>query len=317
MFKRKMLAGIGLMSLSLLSACGGGGGSNGASNFPNKTVTVVVHTEPGGGADLFARTLAPVLSKKLGASVVVVNKSGGSSTNALNYVVRQKPDGYTLVAMTDTFLVNPLLNKTQFDYTDMTPVSRMLIDPMVVYVRADSKLQSLEEMMTELKTHHMKLGVPQAGSVESIVITALIQKYHPKIDVATYEDGGQALLGVLSGDIAVAVAEAAEVIAQVEAKKVRILGTFTSERSPALPDVPTFKETGYDAVIDKFRGISGPSDMPAAVVKTLESALKSVSADDGYQKSLAHNMQIPGYMPSNEFGEFIKSQASFYKQSLK
>jgi len=290
-----------------------------ADKYPSKTITLVSHSGPGGGADLFLRSLAPFIQKKLNKTVVVENRPGGSSAIAMNYVKGMPPDGHTLMGATDTLLITPLRNKVPASTHDLRPVSRILLDGDVIYVRADSKWTS-ESMLEAITkgTQNVNWGTPQAGSPESINVTILIKKYRCKINSVAYGDGAKSLMGVLGGDVEASIAELAEIQPQLQAKQLRVILTFNSERIPQISDVPTFIENGFpDVVFDKFRGLLIHKDTSDEVVKILDGTIAEIVKDPEYLKLAERNVQIPAYLNSKAFGEFLKKTEAGYESYFK
>jgi tripartite-type tricarboxylate transporter receptor subunit TctC len=131
------------------------------------------------------------------------------------------------------------------------------------------------------------------------------------------QDGGAGVTSVLGGHLVASLAEPAEIGAQIEAKQVRVLATFTTKRMPQMPDVPTFNELGYDVAIDKFRGIAAPKGTPKDVVAKLEKALKQVLDSPDYKKVYDANFQIPNFIGSDEFAKFLVKKEASYASALK
>lgn len=287
-------------------------------DFPTKAITLVAHTAPGGGGDVFCRQVGKALQTTLGKSVVIDNRPGGSGAVALQYVSEAKPDGYTLLAITDTMIITPLNNKVPKDLSNLKPVSRLVLDANVLYTKADSKWTA-DSMLDAIKNGNAKVkwADSQAGTPEDIAIQTLITKYGSKINSVIMGDGSKAITSVLSGDTEASVAEVAEILPQLKANQVKVLLSFNSTRIPALPDVPTFVEKGYpDLVIDKFRGFAVPKDTPDEIVKILEDAFKKTIDDADYKKTYTENNQIPSFLGSADFTKFVSQRTETYKKAF-
>ncbi|MFZ5634284.1 MAG: tripartite tricarboxylate transporter substrate binding protein [Bacillota bacterium] len=284
-------------------------------DYPTKAITAVSHSSPGAGADLFCRQAGKGLQNVLGKPVVTENRSGGSGAIALQYVAEAAPDGYTMLGITDTLVITPLKNNVPKSLHDLKPVARLVLDGNVLYARADSKWTA-ESMINAITKggEKVKWGAPQAGSPESVATDTLIKKYGAKINAVAYADGAKALTGVLNGDVDASMAEVAEILPQLEAKKVKVLLSFNSQRVPTLPDVPTFVEKGFpDIVVDKFRGFAVPKNTPDEVVKILEEAFKKAMDDPEYKKAYTANNQIPAYLNAADFQKFLNDTEAKYK----
>lgn len=331
----KKLFAILLTGMLLVVGCGttkpattptsSGGSSSGTSapaatkvDFPTKTVTLVAHTAPGGGADVFARQSGKALQNVLGKTVVIDNRSGGSGAIALQYGAEAKPDGYTVLAITDTMIITPLSNQIPKDLSYFKPVARLVIDPSVLYVKADSKW-TLDSLLDAIKngTANVKWAASQAGTPETMAIDTLIKKYNSKINSVMMGDGSKAITAVLSGDVEASIAEVAEIRPQLDAKQLKVLAVFNSQRIPAMKDVPTMVEKGFpDLVLDKFRGFAVPKDTPDNIVKVLEDSFKKVLDDPDYKKIYDSNMQIPAFQGSVDLQKTLDAKKATYKEAF-
>lgn len=289
-----------------------------ASSFPTKTVTLVAHTAPGGGGDVFCRPVAKALQEIWGKPVVVDNRPGGSGAVSLQLVSESRPDGHTLLALTNTHLITAIRSNIPKTMADLQPVSRLLLEGVLLYVKQDSKWTAESFLEALFKgTVNLKIGSSQAGTPDSMAIETLAKKYKAKINMVVFPDSNKAIVAVLSGDVDAATSEISELKPQLDAKKLKVLLTFNSKRIPAFPNVPTFVEKGYpEAVIDKFRGFAAPKDTPSEAIKALEEAFKKVLENADYRKTLANAEQIPAYQNAADFQKFITETDNSYKAAL-
>lgn len=304
-----------LITALIITGCGQSVGTQKTVKYPEKAITVVAFTGPGGGSDLFSRQSGKALQTILGKPVMTENRVGGSGAVAMQNVAESKPDGYTLIGVTNTLLITPIRNQTPKSMADMIPIARLVLDPMVVYVRADSKYDS-NSFLEAIKNGDgsLKVACPQAGSPETIAMETLSKKYNGKIHMIPYPDSSKALPAVLGGDVDASMGELAELIPQLEAKTVKIVMALTTKRIPSHPDMPTFVEKGYaDVNVDKFRGYAAPKGTPPEVIKILEEACKKALDDPEYKKTYTNNYQVPAYLGSEEFGKFLKETEDKYR----
>ncbi len=282
-----------------------------AAAYPTKPVVLITHSSPGAGGDIFLRNLTKHLEPYLGgASLVVENKAGGGGAIALNAVVTARPDGYTLLGVTPTYLQTPLLGKTARNYRDTTAVARVFIDPMILYVKYDSPFKSAKEIIENARKNpgKQRWGGATPGSVEHM-IGHQIQKV-AKIEVVpvTFEGGGDLLIAVLGGHVDLGIGEPGEVMGQVEAKKLRILASFTEKRLTLLPDVPTMKEIGNNVVVEKFRGIVGPKGLPAEVLTWWEGKIQQVLKDAKYKSYYESVNLLPAFLGSKDYTANVEKE---------
>lgn len=304
-----------LVAALVVTGCGQSTETKKSVKYPEKAITVVAFTGPGGGADLFARQSGKALQTILGKPIMTENRVGGSGAVSMQNVAEAKPDGYTLLGVTNTLLITPIRNQTPKSMADLIPIARLVLDPMVVYVRADSKYDS-NSFIEAIKNGDgsLKVACPQAGSPETIAIESLVKKHNAKIHMIPYPDTSKALPAVLGGDVDASMGELAELIPQLEAKTVKIVMALTSKRVGSHPDVPTFVEKGFaDVSVDKFRGYAAPKGTSPEIIKILEDACKKALDDPDYKKTYTNNYQVPAFMGSEEFGKFLKETEDKYK----
>jgi putative tricarboxylic transport membrane protein len=306
---------IGVVAGAILSVFMISGIALAAAKYPEKPITIVAFTAPGGGGDLFARQSGKGLQNILGKTIITENRPGGSGAIAMQFAATARPDGYTLLGVTNTLLITPLRQETPKRIDDFIPIARVVLDPMVLYVRADSKYDT-NSFLNEIKNGdgNLKIGCPQAGSPETIAIEALKKQYGGKLHMVPFTDSTKAMTSVLGGDVVASMGELAELNPQLLAKSVKILFGLTSKRIPQFPDMPTFVELGFPNVVtDKFRGLAAPKGTPPEVIKILEEACKKVLDDPDYKKLYTNNLQTPAYLNGPDFGKFMKEQEARYK----
>jgi putative tricarboxylic transport membrane protein len=286
-----------------------------AAKYPEKPITIVSHSAPGAGADIFARQCGKALQKLLGKPVITEDRPGGSGAIAMQFAAGARPDGYTLLGVTNTLLLTPIRQATPKKMDDFMPIARLVMDPMVLYVRADSKYDA-NSFLQEVKSGdgNLKIGCAQAGSPEYMAIEVLVKQYGGKIHMVPYPDGAKSMTAVLGGDMVASMAELAELNPQLLGKTVKILFALTSQRIPQYPDTQTFVEKGYpNVVIDKFRGLVAPKGTSPEIIKILEGACRKALDDPEYKKTYTNNLQTPAYQNAQDFGTFMKDQESRYK----
>lgn len=286
--------------------------------WPTKAVTIIAHTSPGGGMDVFLREVAPLLQKELGQPVVIENRSGGSGATAMQYVASQPADGYTLLGLTDTLIISPIQNTTPKSIKDFTGIAMTVVDPILFFVKTDSKWKSAKELLDAAKSGtRITVAVSQAGSPERMALDALINKHGMKGFVPVPNDGGgEGLKQVLGGQVEVSMAEPAESMAQIKAGTIRALAVFNSKRMPGLPEVPTVDELGYTVAIDKFRGFVAPKGAPEEAIKGMEAAVKRMMETPEYKAVYEKNFQIPMFQGADDFNKFLAGKEAKYREAL-
>ena len=289
-----------------------------AQSYPVQNVTLVTHSSPGGGSDVFLRTLIKYLQPKMGVNFAVENVTGGSGARAVAKVAQSPADGSVLYATTPTYIQTTLLSKPQYGYDSLMPVVTVFYDPEVIYTRADSPYKSLAEAVAAAKkTGKAKWGASNPASLERIAMERMNRLTQAKAAIVPHEGGRDQMLNVLNGTYDIGIGEIQEMRSQLEAKQVRLLAVLTEKRLADFPDVPTAKEQGIDLVVTKFRGLAGPKNLPPAVLKAWNDGIRAVLADPAYQKEYAKESLIPAPMGSDEAQKFTAAFAADVATSLK
>ncbi len=241
--------------------------------FPTKPVHIFVPYAAGGGVDVLTRTLADVVSKQWGQSVVVENRPGAGGVIASQALVTSPPDGYTLIMVASGHATNAFLYKNlPYDtFKDFTPISLLASSPNILLVRNDSPFKTLGDMIAAAKAKPGSLSFGHAGNGTSTHLAGELLRSLAKIDISPipYKGGIPALNDLLAGQIPMSLNNGPESVGQLQAGTVRALGVTTASRASFLPDVPSIGETvpGYDTEV--WWGLLGPGKMPPELVKKL------------------------------------------------
>ena len=262
------------------------------ATYPQRPIKLVVALAPGGPADTAARLFAPYFSERLGQSVVIENRTGASSVVGTESVVRAPPDGYTLLfGSSSSFAVNPAVMKNlRFDVrTDLTLVGLVSYTPHVLVVRAALAANTLAELIALARTQPGKLTYASSGAGGAIHLASELFKREAGVDIVhvPYRGGGPAVMGLLTGDVDIFINDASTTVENVRAGKLKALAVAASTRSPLLPQVPTFAELGFPAMVSSsWFGLAAPANTPADVIGALAAAMPSVFASASYQAGL-------------------------------
>jgi tripartite-type tricarboxylate transporter receptor subunit TctC len=282
-------------------------GGCGRGTDDRRVTTLVTHSSPGGGSDVFLREMIPHLTRIMGGTFVVDNVQGGSGARAIAAVAGAAADGRTLYATTPTFVYTSLLSQPEAGYTDLEPVVNMFFDPEVLYTAADSPFRTLQDVLGRARSGGGKWGAANPASLERQVLEQLKQKAGVTPAITTFEGGGDMLLNVLNHTLDVGVGELQEIRAQLDAGRVRLLAVVGEARLETFPDVPTVRESGIDLAVRKFRGLAGPKGLPPEVIAEWEAAVPKLLADPEYRKLYTANSLQPGFMPHAEYVTFMQT----------
>jgi tripartite-type tricarboxylate transporter receptor subunit TctC len=261
------------------------------SGYPNRPITFVVPFAAGGGGDVVARLFARELGERLKTSIVVENRTGAGGSIGAAYVLKAKPDGYTLLNMSSTYPIQAAVTKLQFDpIGDMQPIMMVSRDPAVVVVHPNSPLKDAKDLAQAAKRAPGKLtyGSAGLGSIAHLGMEELAFRMGVQMQHVPYKGSSHAFNDVLAGQIDMMLTSATYGVPFIRSGRVRALGVASSQRMPTLPDVPTFAEQGWpDYLLVDWKAIAGPKGMPADVVtrlnRELNEVLKSRSVSEKFQ----------------------------------
>ena len=289
------------------------------SSNRNTVVTLITHSSPGGGSDVFLRSMAPHLSRIMQETMIVENVEGGSGAKAMAQLARAKPDGSELYATTPTFIYTSLLSKPAASYHDLEPLVNIFYDPEVLFTAADSPYKTVKEVVEHARGGQGRWGAANPASLERQTMERLKQKAGVNPAVATFEGGGDMLINVLNHTLDMGVGELQEMRGQLDAGKIRLLGVVGDERMSQFPDVQTVKEQGIDLSVRKFRGLAGPKGLPRDLISRWETAVRTLLDDPEYKKLYIADGLQPGFMPHDEYVGFMNTfgndTATFLKES--
>lgn len=290
---------------------------------PTKPVEFVVHTGPGGGADVLARFIASAMEKEklLPVRMFVVNKTGGGGQTALSYLMEKRGDAHTVAPFLSLFFVVPLMAaEAKVTMKDLTPVVRLLYEPAMVVVKNDSPYKTLNDFINAAKQNpgQRKQAAASLGGRDWMVRQLLMKNTGANWAFISFPNMGERIAALLGGHVDMIWANPSEFVPQYDAKMVRPLAVANEKRLTLLPDVPTFIDAGYKFAFDFFRGIAAPPGIPAETVAFYENMMKRMSDSSGWKEGyLKKYMLSPTWMGSKEFSPFVAKNEKIFADILK
>jgi len=253
-----------------------------ASDYPTKPIEMVVGYSAGGPTDVTARVLATELSKDLGQSVVVSNKTGGASLIATKEILQSAPDGYKLLFASLGHNVNPLILPEQANYdpvTDFEPVTLVAIQPLVVVTAYDSPYDSMQSLIEAAKKEPGTISFGSAGNGGSAHLAAELLGLSADVDMmhVPFRGNAPALAEVIAGRVSFMFYPSVGIAEQVAGKRLRVLAVGPSSGLDQFPDAPTMAELGYQGFDDAgpWVGLFAPKGTPANVLDRLNQAMNT------------------------------------------
>jgi len=265
--------------------------------FPSETINVITHAGPGGGTDITTRMMMLRGRRELGQDMVVVNKSGGSGAAALQYLKTQECDGHTIMTLTQSHVLQIAQEKVPVTIEEVVGLARATLDPQIITVRADSDIQSLDDLIAASKDADggLKWGTTFVGGADHLAIHNFTKAAGGiPYTIVPFEGGGDIVTNLMGGDVAVGILNFAEAETQFSNGDFRAVAVLAPERISSLPDTPTAKEQGVDAEAQTVRGFVTLNCVPEERLKALEESLVKAMNHGVYQGYL----QTSG-MPAN------------------
>ena len=288
-----------------------------AQDYPSKPVTMIVPFPPGGVADITARPVAEALGRILKQTFVVENKAGAGGGVGMQYVARAKPDGYTVLMALSSISIIPEADKVlgrepMFQLAQLVPIARFTADPTVLAVRADSPYKSVKDLVEAAKQKPGAIPYGSSGNYGTmhVPMEMLTAATGTKMLHVPFTGAGPAVVALLGGQVEAVSTGPSTVMGQVKAGKVRVLASWGDSRHPALPDVPTLKELGYDAQFSQWTGLFVPAGTPEPVIAKLREASKQVVEDANFKAALGKVETPVQYLDQPQFRAFWDRDAA-------
>ena len=297
--------------------------SSAFAQFPDKPITVVVPYPPGGGADISARLLAPVIERHLAgnARIVVTNRPGAAGEVGFNVIAEAAPDGYTIVVITSPNIVTiPLQRKARVTWQSYDLLGNVVDDPGTFVVPNESPIKNWADLIAAAKANpgSISVGTTGIGSYSNIAILSLQKLAGISLNQVPFP-GTAGIRSALSGQhINVGALAAGEVKAFIDSgSPFRVLVQMTATRNPLFPDVPTLKELGYDVEASSARALAAPRGLPADVRTKLVTAIGKAVNDPEFLSKAAAAYAPVRYMTPEQFGDLLKGLDVYYQKVWK
>ena len=293
------------------------------AKFPQRPITLVVPTPPGGSTDFTARLIAEPLTRALGQSIIVDNKPGASGNIGNQFVARSKPDGYTLLMAYSGYQVgNPHLFKDAGwePIKDFVPVAMVTRAPQVVAIHHALPVNTLQELVAYAKNNPGKLNYASSGngSIQHIAGELFKQLTGTFITHIPYRGSGPAVQDLLAGTVDLHITTPASVVAHIKSGRLRALAVTSPKRLTSLPDVPTATEAGlkgYD--LDSWFALYAPAGTPAAVVQQINAEVNKILQSPEVRKKAEDSGTAVEAMTPVQLGEFTRKELDYWGNVIK
>jgi tripartite-type tricarboxylate transporter receptor subunit TctC len=314
MKRRDVLSGLAAAGLAV--SCRSAGAQN--VTWPTRTITMIVPFPPGGQGDLAARPVALALERILGQSVIVENRGGAGGAVGNAAVARAEPDGYTLLMTLSSLAVLPEADRLfdrrpAYEIDQLQPIGRVLADPTLLAVPASAPWKTLADLVADARAQPGKIPYGSSGPYGTLHIA--MEMFAKAADIrlvhVPYRGAGPALNGLLGGQIQALASAPGVLKPHVESGAIRVLANWGGVRVPAFPDVPTFKELGFqDVEFYIWAGLFTPKGLPEPVRSRLEEAFARAMRDPDVVRTFENAGSPPAYQSAAEFSRFVEQDSA-------
>lgn len=311
---RSYFSKIHFLVLILLSQISLASYAQDASKYPNRPITFIASSAPGGTTDFTARVLAQPLGTALGQTIVVENKAGASGAIAAAALKKSEPDGYTLLVQYSGYhVITPLVSKgpLPWELKDFQPVANVISAPQIVVIRADLQFKNMGELIAYAKANPGKLNYASSGngSLQHVTGAMLEQQAGIKMTHVPYKGTGPALTDLLGGQVDLTFGTPPPFISHIQTGKLRALATTGKKRLSSLPEVPTAAEAGLPKLdATSWFAVFAPANTPAPIVNQLTTEIAKVMATPAFKQKAVEMGAEAVYMNPKQLDEFIKTE---------
>lgn len=302
---RRFLVAAGLVAAAGLAA---------AQAFPAKPVTIVVPFPPGGLADTVARPVAEAMSRDLGQPVVIENKGGAGGGIGMAYAAKAPADGYTILMALSSYSVLPeadtILGRQQmYAYDALRPLARFTADPTVLAVRADAPWKTVKDFVEDARKRPGAINFGSSGNYGTMHVPMEILKQVANVRMThiPYTGAGPAVVALLGGQVDALSTGPATVLQHVKAGKIRVLAHWGTTKLETMPDVPSLKQSGYNAEYAQWSGLFVPAGTPEPVVQRLRAAARAAANDPKVKQVILGAGSPVLYQDTPEFTQYVKN----------
>jgi len=289
------------------------------ASYPERPLTLIIVFGPGGATDLTARALAKALEKKLGQSVICVNKPGAGAAVGASAIASAKPDGYTV----GTTLSAPAITPHTMDvpYT-VDSFDYIILNGKYMYgiaVRSDSPFKTLKDLVNHAKQNpgKIKYSTPGPATPNNLAMLLLGKTVGLQWDNVTFKSGAETATALLGGHVDAASVNPVDVISFIEAGRLRLLASLSDTRWKWVPDVPTARELGYNIHMSGWMGFGTPKGVPGPIMERLREAFREASRDPEFLENLERFYILPDYKTGDEYRRTLQEDSKVNESLLK
>lgn len=290
-----------------------------ATEYPTRTIRMVIPFAPGGGSDVLGRALADKMSGELGVSVIVENKPGASSIIGTEAVAKAAPDGYTILLTNSAITSNPTFFKLPFDTQNLVAITKVANAPQLLVANPNAPFKNLKELLAYAKANpgRVTIGTAGAGQISHLAAELLEKSSGTEMTMVHYKGSGGALTDLIGGQINMSFGTAPGLMQHIRNGKVIPIAVSSAQRMSALPNTPSVSELlpGYD--INNWFGIFAPPQTPKPIVDRIyQSITKALAVPELSKKFTEEGFDIVA-VPPDRFEKAFKQEIVYWQKFAK
>lgn len=318
LFDRRALPGVATLAVLIALPLASGALAQSYPD-PSERLDWTIAFGPGGGNDIMARTLIEILDKHdlYPGDIVAENRQGGSGAVGWGYLYNQAGNPYAISTTSGSYVTTPLQADTPWRPTDFTPIALLATDDLLLLVKGDSDIDSLEEFIERAKEEPPTIGGIGAVNVDFIVPTLLAEKAGFEFEYVSFNAEGELITGLLSDALDAIVSNPGEVLGLIESGDMKALGYSGKKTPPSLEGVPTFEEAGYPVNVSMPRGLIMAPDAPPEAQEWWIETMKKVVETPEWQAYIQNNNLTEDVRFGEDFRTYLAETSDTFEQILR
>jgi tripartite-type tricarboxylate transporter receptor subunit TctC len=288
------------------------------AEYPERPITLIVGFAAGGGTDIAARTVGRFMERRLGQPVIIVNRPGAAGGIGYAATARAAPDGYTIGTINTPNVVSlPIERSIGYRFEELQAVANIVDDPGALWVRAASPIRTVADLLALARSRppeSLGWGSTGRGTYTDFTRLALEKLTNTQFTLIAYGGTQPIIAGLLAQDLAVGVFSLSEGSGAEAQGLVRPIGLMAEARAATAPNVPTFREQGFDVVGGSMRGVAAPAGVPRAIVEKLAATIRDVMADPEFQAAARQQYLPLRYLGPDEHQALLLRMQDEYRR---
>lgn len=282
---------------------------NAGKAYPNKPITIIVHSKPGSAIDLMCRKVAELARKYSKEPFVVENRPGTQGVVAMQYVMDRKADGYIMLGVTKSFISTLIVNKSEVSMSDFQFIANMISDPEALITNKENGFNSIEDVISqarEMEGGQVWLG-PGTGGRDHLMAMKTWETIGIEAQWVDYKSGPQSILAMMRNEAPIYVGNPSDILGK---RELQIVAIAADKRLDRLPEVPTFKESGYDLNESMWRGFAVKKGTPPQAQNYVSNVLKQISEDSEWLAYCEDVYSFSDFLGPKAFSDKIDYETS-------